>query len=200
MPHAADPLPPGHVPAPKPIRWTRQQCNAMRESGVLTERYELVDGEITLKIGQNRPHALVIVLLTEWLTALFGARFVQIQLPILLAGADRNYSEPEPDAVVLTRPATDFPAENPDATNVALVIEVSDSSLRFDRATKASLYARNNIPEYWVVDIDGRQIIAHRQPAPNGYAGVLAFTANERIAPLARPTAAVEVAALLPPQ
>ncbi|HLJ57169.1 MAG TPA: Uma2 family endonuclease, partial [Chthonomonadaceae bacterium] len=151
------------------------------------------------KMGQGSLHAYVIVRLTAWMLALFGPDFVRFQLPFRVTGEDRNGSEPEPDAVALTRPAADFLTENPDATFVTLVVEASDSSLQFDRVKKSALYARNGVPEYWVIDIEGRQIIAHRQPSAGGYEEILAYSADELIATLARPDAPVAVAALLPP-
>jgi Uma2 family endonuclease len=189
-----------HEPAPNTVRWTRQQCRAMQESGILAGRYELIEGEIILKMGQKRPRALVIMQLTVWLFSLFGAAFVQVQLPIRVLGKDRDTSEPEPDAAVLTRPASDFLDETPEAMYVSLIIEVSDTTLRFDRNTKATLYARNGVPEYWVIDIEGRQIFSHRQPAPEGYTEVAVYSAGEELSTLARPDAPIAAADLLPPQ
>ena len=83
--------------------------------------------------------------------------------------------------------------------NDPLVVEVSDTTLRFDRTTKAALYARAGIREYWIVDITGRQVLVHRQPAAEGYAEIAAYTADESVAPLALPDEAVRVADLLPP-
>ena len=200
MPYAIEPMPHTPEPAPNPVRWTRQQCRAMQECGILTGRYELIEGEIILKMGQGPRHAFIIVQLTAWLIVLFGAEYVRFQLPIRAAGKDRDTSEPEPDAAVLNRPASDFLDETPDAADVSLIIEVSDTTLRFDRNTKAALYARNSIAEYWVIDIAARQIYTHRRPAPEGYAEVVVYNAEEEIATLARPDAPIAVADLLPPQ
>lgn len=198
MPQVIDPIVYGPEPAPNPVRWKRQQCRSMVEQGILTGRYELIEGEILSKMGQKRAHALVIIRLTAWLVALFGADFVQFQLPIALLGPDNETSEPEPDAAVFSRPATDFLEETPDAGNVLLVIEVSDTTLGFDRNTKATLYARAGIPEYWVIDIAGRQVFVHRQPASIGYTEIIAYHAGEQVAPLARPDAPVGVSDILP--
>jgi len=198
MPTVLEPIRLTPERAPNPVRWTWQQCRAMQESEILAGRYELIEGEIILKMGQKRAHALVIIRLTAWLISLFGAPFVQFQLPIRVAGRDRDTSEPEPDAAVLTRPAGDF-EETPEATFVSLIIEASDTTLRFDRSTKAALYARNNIAEYWVIDIEGRQIYTHRHPLADGYAEVVVYSAGEQIATLARPEAPIAVDELLPP-
>src|SRR5690349_22185946 len=98
MPQTIAPVSYTPEPAPTPIRWTRQQCRAMWECGILTGRYELIEGVIISKMGQNRLHAYVITRLTAWLLTLFGADFVQFQLPIRVPGKDSETSEPEPDA------------------------------------------------------------------------------------------------------
>jgi Uma2 family endonuclease len=185
------------VPAPNPMRWTRQQCRAIEELGIIEGRYELIEGEITLKAGQNRRRALVIIQLTAWLLGLFGESLVQFQLPIRLSGEDQESSEPEPDAAVLTRPANDFD-DTPGAGFVALVVEAADTTLRFDRSTKVALYGRNGVPEYWVIDIDGRRIYVYRGPSQEGYSEQFVYADGEEIATLARPDAPVAVAALLP--
>jgi Uma2 family endonuclease len=171
----------------------------MVDQGILTERFELIDGEIISKMGQKRAHAIVIIRLTAWLVALFGPEFVQFQLPVLLTGPDADTSEPEPDAVVLSRPATDFLDESPNSSAVLLVIEVADTTLRFDRTTKAGIYARAGIAEYWVVDIEGRQVFAHRGPAKGAYADVVAYAESDEIAPVARPSSPIRVSEILPP-
>ena len=185
------------VPPPNPVRWTRQQCRAMMENGILTGRYELIEGEILSKMGQKRPHAYVITRLTAWLFILFGADFVQFQLPIQLPGPDNDTSEPEPDAAVLSRPASDF-QDTPEAAYVQLVIEVSDTTLTFDKSTKASLYARAGIPEYWIVDINSRQVLVYRHPSESGYDKPLTFSADAEVATLARPDSPVRISDLLP--
>jgi Uma2 family endonuclease len=199
MPQTVEPIAYAREPAPNPIRWTRRQCASMMEQGILTGRYELIEGEIVTKMGQGPHHAYVIIRLTAWLFALFGPDYARFQLPIRLPAPDGETSEPEPDAAVLIRPAADFVDETPEVAAVLLVVEVSDATLRFDRNTKAALYARVGIPEYWVIDIEGHQLFVHRQPAPAGYAEVAAYSGEEEVAPLARPDTPVRVSELLPP-
>ena len=200
MPLTIEPGPYMPERAPNAVRWNIHQCRAMQDAGILSGRHELIEGEIILMVGQGPRHAYIIVTLTAWLIALFGAEYTRFQLPIRLLGSDRDSSEPEPDAVVLSRPASDFLDATPEASDVCLAIEVSDSTLRFDRSTKAALYARNLIPEYWIIDIERRQVYMHRTPGPAGYADVMVFSASEQIATLARPDAPVAVADILPPE
>ncbi|HZP81575.1 MAG TPA: Uma2 family endonuclease [Chthonomonadaceae bacterium] len=184
---------------PHRLRWTRQQCDMMRDAGILTGHYELIDGQIISKMGQKPPHAYVVRALLTWLARLFGAETVQIQSTIDLSAISPEYDEPEPDVAVSAQPYTHYVDRHPGPKDLLLLIEVSDTTLRFDLNTKASLYARAGIREYWVVDIGGRRILVHRQPFPEGYGEVMAYSAEEEVATLARPDAPVRVSDLLPP-
>lgn len=186
-------------PAPNRIRWTRAQCDAMREAGILTGRYELIDGEILIKMGQNPPHSAALTLLMAWLAGVFGARHVRIQSTIDVSAVDPTYAEPEPDAAVTAEPATAYPDRHPGPSDLLLIAEVADTTLRFDLTTKARLYARAGIKEYWVLDLTGRSLYVHRSPGAEGYGEIVRYDAGEMVAPLARPDAAVRVMDLLPP-
>jgi Uma2 family endonuclease len=99
---------------------------------------------------------------------------------------------------VLKREYSNFKSGNPQPHDLALVIEISDSSLAFDLTTKARLYARAGIEEYWVLDVAGRRLIAHRSPVSGNYTSVVAYGENEMIAPLAAPVAGFRPAEALP--
>ncbi|MBL8234874.1 MAG: Uma2 family endonuclease [Bryobacterales bacterium] len=86
--------------------------------------------------------------------------------------------------------------ELPAAEQIRLVAAVSDSSLRFALTTKASLYARAEIPEYWVVDLNARRIVVHREPCEGQYTSVRAYGENEPVCPIAAPDDGVPVASL----
>lgn len=187
-----------YEPVPNRIRWTRKQCEMMRDGGILTGRYELIDGEILSKMGQKPAHAYVIRALLTWLTGLFGAEYTQIQATIDLSDTSPDYDEPEPDAAVTAQPYTHFAERHPRPEDLLLLIEVSDTTLRFDLNAKANLYALAGIREYWTIDITGRRLIVHRQPSPTGYQEILAYNADEEIASLSRPDRPVRVAELLP--
>lgn len=199
MPQVVEPIPETQEAAPNRIRWTRRQYRAMRDADILEGRYELIEGEIISKMGQNRPHVIVIVLLCEWLRQIFGGAFVQAQGPIQTSTNDTDFSEPEPDVAVTLQPATAYLERLPTPSDLVLVVEVSDTTLRFDRSTKAGLYARAGICEYWIVDIAGRQVLVHRRPAAEGYMEITAYNSDERIATLAQAETSVRVADLLPP-
>ncbi len=198
MPQIVEPIAYTSEPAPNRIRWTRAQCEAIRDAGILTGRYELIDGEIISKMGQKPLHRMAVVLLHTWLAAVFGALFVQTQAAISVGNADPNHNDPEPDAAVTAEPNTAYADRHPGPDDLLLVVEVSDTTLRFDRNTKAALNARAGIREYWIVDLIGRQIFVHRFPAPEGYAEISVYGVDEEVVALARPDAPVRVADLLP--
>jgi Uma2 family endonuclease len=181
------------------VRWTRRQCDAMREAGFLTGRYELIDGEILNKMGQKPAHAYVINRLMAWLISIFGADFLRIQLTIDLSATSPDYDEPDPGVVVTAQSYGSYWDRHPDPQDLLLLIEVSDATLRFDQTTKAALYARAGIAEYWIMDLVGRRAIVHRQPAPEGYVEVIAYGNDETVRSLARPDASVRISDLLPP-
>jgi Uma2 family endonuclease len=192
-------IPPRPETAPNRIRWTRQQCDAIRDAGILTDHYELIDGEIISKMGQKPPHSYVITALLTWLTRLFGADCLRIQSTLRITDPEGNYNEPEPDVAVTIQPYTAYSARHPGPADLLLLIEVSDTTLRFDLTTKAALYAGAGIRDYWVVDVIGRRILVHRNPTDAGYQNITAFTENETVATLAHPNTTICVSDLLPP-
>lgn len=179
-------------------RWTRTECDFMERAGYLTERYELLDGEIILKVGQNQPHAMSVIRVVAWLLSVFGVARVQTQADIEVALEDQEANYPQPDAVVLTRPDYEL-AKKPQGTDLLLAVEVSDTTLRDDLRTKAALYARAGVPEYWVLDVPSRRLIVHLRPVNGEYAETIACTEDESIASQAAPDQAVHVSELLPP-
>jgi Uma2 family endonuclease len=186
-------------PGPRRVRWTREQAAAISEAGILEGRYELIDGEILQKMGQKPLHAYVTRLVTAWLSRIFGAEYVQCQLPIRVAHSDERYNEPEPDVAVTRQPNTAFANRHPAPDDLSLVVEVSDSTVNFDLTAKALLYARAGIAEYWVFDLIGRRIIVHREPQSEDYARIAAYAEDESVSTLELPDDLARAADLLPP-
>lgn len=183
-------------PFPDRRRWTREECARLEEVGFLTGRYELIDGEILPKMPQDPPHATAIVLVLQWILTLFSPAQVRGQLPVAIPGA-ASINDPLPDVAVTTEVATAYAARHPGPADLLLLVEVASTTLRFDLTTKALLYARAGVGEYWVVDVAGRQLHVHRAPSASGYGDVVVFAAHEEAATLARPDAPVRVADLL---
>lgn len=173
--------------------WTVEEADRLAEAGLICGRYEVIEGEIIEKMPAEPPHIFTLQLLAIWLNHLFGERFVRQQLPMLLPGL---HNRPEPDVAVTGRPLTAYRRRLPAPEDMVLVAEVSDSTLRLDMNTKAALYARVGVREYWVMDVQARRIVVHRQPGAQGYADIREYGETEQIAPESRPEALVTVAAL----
>ena len=172
--------------------WTREDC-ALLDSVSAFEKLELVEGELINKRGKRRPRQLGLGLMMEWLTGVFGPRFVSEETPIDARPEDNPSSEPERDIVVLRLDFTEFRETNPQPNDIRLLVEVSDSTLGFDLTMKASLYARPGIVEYWVMDVGARRIVVHRSPEAGRYSQTTAYGEVECVTPLPAPKRALTV-------
>jgi Uma2 family endonuclease len=186
-------------PSPHRVPMTRAMCRRLADSGLLPGKFELIDGEVLSKIGQNPLHAFVITLITTWIQRVFGEAFVRAQLSMDISTPDADINYPEPDMIAMSRPFTAFLTQHPTPADVLLLVEVSDTTLRFDLRVKAALYARAGVAEYWVADIVGRRFVVHREAGETGYAQVVEYGEEEPLSPASRPDIAVRVADLLPP-
>jgi len=190
------------VTAPSPRLWTREEYYKMAEAGVFRpdEHVELIGGRIVTMSPQNSPHATALTLTAEELRTLFAAGYVvRTQLPLDLSPS----SQPEPDIAVVRGNVRDYASAHP--TTALLIVEVSESSLRFDRGEKASLYASAGIPEYWIVNLLDRRLEVYRDPVPMtgqpygyGYRTGTHYFAADVVTPLAAPQGVIKVADLLP--
>jgi Uma2 family endonuclease len=168
----------------------------MAEAGILTEddRVELIDGEIFDMTPIGSPHAGK----TNRLNRLFaraaadGLVAVSVQSPLRLDA----FNEPQPDLLLLRPRETDYQDRHPSAADVLLLIEVSESSLAYDRGTKLALYARFGVPEVWIVDLFAAAIEVYREPKDGAYA-VRERRTSGTFAPALLPGVAIDVAALL---
>lgn len=149
-------------------RITADDYQRMGAAGVLGPdlRIELIDGEIIDMAPIGTRHWSTVTRLDRLLQVAVGERaIVSAQSSFRLD----DYSEPEPD-VALFKPRADFYAQAlPTPADTLLVIEVADSSIRYDRQVKLPLYARRGIPEVWIVDLDANLLRVHREPAGDDY-------------------------------
>ena len=83
---------------------------------------------------------------------------------------------------------------NPKPEDLLLLVEIADTTLRFDVTVKAALYARAGVIEYWVLDVVGRRLLVHRDPRAGAYADITVYDEHERVSPLAAPHASFLVA------
>lgn len=185
---------------PRRKRFTRSEVNRLSEIGIFEgQRYELIEGDLIDKLGQNPPHAGTVAWLLPWLTETFGVSAVRCQLPIEVAFEDQERNEPEPDYAVLAEPGPIYFERHPRGDELLLVIEVADTTVYFDRRVKSALYARASVREYWVLDVSARALFVHRHASGGSYKQVTRFAEDETVAPESRPEASVRVSDLLPP-
>ncbi|MBI3392732.1 MAG: Uma2 family endonuclease [Nitrospirae bacterium] len=181
-------------------RFSRKEYDRMVEAGIFGpgERLELVEGEIVRMTPQGSVHATGIQLAQETLGTLFRAGFlVRVQMPLALG----SVSEPEPDIAVVPGSPRDFRQTHP--AMAALIVEVSDSTLAFDRQTKGRLYAEAGIPEYWIVNLIDGKLEVYREPTAPAkgtayYREILTLGPSNIVSPLAAPGSSIRVADLLP--
>jgi len=157
----------------------------MVATGVLTkdDRVELIEGDLLNMAPIGSQHAALSVRLTKLFVRGAGdAAEVSVGGPINLGG----FSEPQPD-VSLLRLRDDYATRIPEPSDVLLVVEISDSSLRFDQTTKLALYAKYGIEEYWIVDVEGQRIEAYRGPVGTGYEEKIEISGPSVASPRALP-------------
>ena len=181
--------------APERIRPLRRvEYERMVELGLFQdERIELLAGVLVEMSPQGVLHAHAVRCLTElFILALRRRATIGSQLPFALD----DESEPEPDIVL--SPRADYRREHP--SRALLLVEVAESSLRKDRRIKGRLYARAEVPEYWVVNLVDEVVEVHRDPDASRYRSVTQVSRGESLAPLAFPDIVIQVDDLLSPR
>jgi Uma2 family endonuclease len=183
-------------------RWTRAEYERLVDGGIFRpdEGVELLGGALVVREPQSSRHAVAIELALRALLRAFGPGWrVRVQLPI----APDDESEPEPDLSVVAGDPRDNMGTHP--VGAALVVEVAETSLDFDRLHKGSLYARAQIPEYWIVNLVRHHLEVRLEPAPDPsalfgwrYRSMQVIGADGSVTPLAAPAAGIAVSELLP--
>ena len=155
-----------NVARPLPLRvedfFTLDDSGAFEGYG----KTELLDGGVVYINAQHRPHARCKAALYDGLRDALRAMNSPLSVLIEASVTMPPHDAPEPDLVLTSEP--DGPGPVPLAS-VALIVEVSDATLASDLGTKATIYARHDVPEYWVADIAGKRIVQHSQPTAQGY-------------------------------
>jgi Uma2 family endonuclease len=180
--------------------FSRREFYRLLDQGFFhNQSVELIEGEIIRMPEQQPPHSASIGLAEEALRLAFGQGFwVRSQAPMHLL----KRSAPAPDISVVPGSPRDY-RQHP--TSALLVVEVSDSTLSYDRGPKASLYAKAKIADYWIVNLVNRQLEVRRRPVRDRsqlysyrYADLAVFKPTDHATPLAVPQARIPVADLLP--
>lgn len=178
--------------------WTVDDYHRMAASGILDgdERVELLEGKIIWMSAKGTAHRSAVVR-TDYLfkDALKNRAWVSSQEPIAL----NRFSEPEPDISIVKIDPLDYADHHPTPAEVYLIIEVADSSFKFDREIKSKSYASGGIRDYWVLDVINRQLHVFREPGEEGYHTEVILDENAVVSPLEFPDLQISVVQMLPP-
>ena len=187
---------PWSASAPTRRRFTVAEYYAMADIGILEEndRIELLDGDLIVKAPIGVWHASSVDRFANTLPPLLqGRAIVSVQNPTRL----NDNSEPQPDVMLLRWRDDFYSGGHPGPSDVLLLIEVSDTSVDYDRSAKLSAYARAGIPEVWIATRQDSRIEAYTEPVEGEYSSVRYAGPGESIAPQAFPEVVLEVDSLI---
>ncbi len=172
------------------MRWTRAE---LERSPLMAEidipNCELIDGNLIARLRQTRPYVLARHRLFSYMVETCRLERVEQRSLIDVHPDDIETNEPIPALIVLNKPAISIRDRNPGPADILLICEIAETTLAFDLSTKANLYSRAGIVEYWVLDVNNSRLIVHREPAAEGFRSVQVYCLEESVAPLAAPQA-----------
>ncbi len=182
---------------PEVYRWKRRDFRSFLGSGVVEDpsRFELLDGLVFRRPMENPSHSVACGLVQDALLPSCGDRFhVRAQNPLAL----EDESEPEPDLAVVIGSRKDYLKDHP--STAELIVEVSDTTLHIDHGRKLRAYARNQFPEYWILNLSKRQLEIYRSPSQEreSYLETTILEAGDEVSPLFSPGSRIKVDTLLP--
>ena len=150
-------------------KWSIEQWHQLVETGVLAaQNVELIDGEIVEMSPEGIPHTFTNRKVGRYLERLLEDKAIISEgYPITL-----DNSEPRPDIAILRLPEDIYLNHHPYPEDIYFLVEISKSTLQIDKTTKAQIYARNKIQEYWIVDLVNKKLIIHTQPKGNIYQNI----------------------------
>ena len=174
---------------PRRVRFSLGDVDLMVARGLLAEnaRVELIDGDLIQMPSEGGPHIDYKIALTRWFVLALPDAFVLAPAATLRLS---DYDAPEPDLYIFPAALRGGEARGPD---VALVVEISDTTKSYDLRLKAALYAKGGVAEYWVVDIASRCVHVHTQLALTGYGEVRVVDHADPLAPQALPGLALRI-------
>ncbi|MCC5648952.1 Uma2 family endonuclease [Nostoc sp. XA013] len=184
--------------------WNVDEYHRMLETGIITadERVELIDGQVIPMSAKNPPHAATTLCASDYLkrwrsppqASLAEVALVRVQDPIHLS----QYSEPEPDIAVVRIDARKYIDHHPAPSEIFLLIEVADTTLDTDRKQKAPLYANAGIADYWILDVNQRQVFVFREPLLEGYNQQLILQEDATLSLIAFPEIEIHISQMFP--
>lgn len=170
-------IPQTTMPQPVQLRFTVDEYYKMIELGMLKdyEKAEIIEGELIKKMTVGDRHAYVVDVLNRFFSRNLGDEIlVRVQNPVRLS----DYNEPEPDIVLADLRKFDG-RRHPRPEEVILIVEVSDSTVKYDRDKKLPLYAEAEIPEVWIVNLQNEIVEIHTKPGVGLYQLVEIFSRGE---------------------
>ena len=166
--------------------FTADEYHRMAAAGILgpEDRVELIDGEIVEMSAVGSRHIASVIRGTALLTEAFGrSAMISPQNPVQLS----DWTEPQPDLAVLKSRPDFYASQTPMASDVLLAIEVSDTTLNYDRTVKVPHYAAARILEIWIEDLQNDCLLVFRDPQSGSYKTTFTLKRGDRIHPLAFP-------------
>ncbi len=185
----------------KKHRFTVEEFHKMGEAGIFGEddRVELIDGEVMEMSPPGWRHAWCVRQLNRMLARFAEDRRsqrgdlyeVSVQDPLVTG----EHGQPQPDLALIKEPP---PGRLPNAGDVLIVVEVSDSSLSYDKNTKLPRYAAAHVPEAWILDLQTNAIEIHSDPSPDGYRQTIRRKCGEKIESATIPALTLDASEILP--
>ena len=185
----------------KPFRWTIAQYRELGKLDVFHDlKTMLLDGEIYAMVMPSPPHDTALGLTENWLRSVFATGYhIRCQMGFDIG----THNDPGPDLAIVPGTIRDYSTRTP--TTAVLVVEIAESSLFLDTTTKAELYATAGVPDYWVIDLENRELVIFRDPEPlpeglgaTAYRTRSTLGPDDSISPLAAPSFSVKISDLLP--
>ena len=168
------------VPSPEDIyRLNVEQYESMVSAGLFTkrDRLHLINGILVAKMTKKPPHVIACEKTRDaLLRAVRHGWRVMVKAPVRIP----SYSEPEPDLAVVLGAAEDYGSRHPEPADVALIVEVADSSLCQDRDLMP-IYGSGGVPVYWIVNLVDNQIEVYSNPCQTGYRSSQVFRAGQEV-------------------
>ncbi|HLO83660.1 MAG TPA: Uma2 family endonuclease [Nostocaceae cyanobacterium] len=177
--------------------WTVEDYHRMAEVGIFKpdERVELLEGIILTINAKGIAHSSALGRTNHLLNnKLRNQAWVDVKNPVTL----NEISQPEPDIAVLKIDPLSYADHHPTPSEVYLIIEVADSSFKFDTEVKAKAYSQAGIKDYWILDVINRQLWIFRNPTAEGYQNIVSFPENEIVSPLEFPDLQILISDILP--
>lgn len=185
-------------------KFTIKDYHRLTELGFfqVDDKVELIRGEIIEMAAKGTPHSVCETRLERELYKLIGERAtLRGQQPIILS----SYSEPEPDRVIVRNREDDYLSSHPNPEDILLLIEIADSSLNYDKQVKISVYAENNIVDYWIFNLIEYCLECYSEPYQNlqgefGYRRKLIYLPNESVPLSCFPDLTLDLSRVFPPK